>query len=80
MPRQSRWLTSFSVPLLLSLRGLATAAPRPPLFFEANQGQTDLRVRFLARSGGYTLHLTPTEVVLALKRPAATTVPDEAGR
>ena len=48
-----------------------TAAARPPLFFEANQGQTDPEVRFLARSGGYTLLLTPTEAVLALKGPAA---------
>ena len=36
-----------------------------PLFFEANQGQTDPRVRFLSRSSGYTLFLTPTETVLA---------------
>src|SRR5579864_1878181 len=52
----------------------ATAAPsssvaaKPihlPLFFEANQGQTDSRVQFLSRSKGYTLLLTPTETVLA---------------
>jgi YVTN family beta-propeller protein len=36
-----------------------------PLFFEANQGQTDSRVHFMARSSGYTLLLTPTETVLA---------------
>ena len=36
-----------------------------PLFFEANRGQSDPRVQFLARSGGYTLFLTPTETVLA---------------
>jgi Bacterial Ig-like domain (group 3)/Cep192 domain 4 len=41
------------------------AVAQLPLFFEANQGQTDGRVRFLARSGGYTLFLTPTETVLA---------------
>src|SRR6202158_6240868 len=34
------------------------------LFFEANQGQADPRVRFLSRSGGYTLFLTPEETVL----------------
>jgi len=35
-----------------------------PLFFEANQGQADPRVRFLSRSSGYTLFLTPEETVL----------------
>ena len=35
-----------------------------PLFFEANQGQTDPRVRFFSRSSGYTLFLTPGETVL----------------
>ncbi len=35
-----------------------------PLFFESNQGQTDPRVRFLSRSSGYTLFLTPEETVL----------------
>jgi len=36
-----------------------------PLFFEANQGQTDSRVKFLTRGNGYTLFMTPTETVLA---------------
>ncbi len=39
-----------------------------PLGFEANQGQTDSRVRFLSRGGGYSLFLTRDEAVLALKR------------
>ncbi|HEY5443727.1 MAG TPA: hypothetical protein VIJ87_04500, partial [Pyrinomonadaceae bacterium] len=42
-----------------------------PLSFELNQGQTNERVRFLARSGGYVLFLTPTEAVMALDNPAA---------
>jgi hypothetical protein len=45
----------------------SSAAPKPvhlPLFFEANQGQTDSQVRFMARGKGYTLLLTPTETVL----------------
>jgi hypothetical protein len=41
------------------------------LSFEANAGQTDERVRFLARGNGYTLFLTPTEAVLSLQRSAA---------
>jgi photosystem II stability/assembly factor-like uncharacterized protein len=40
------------------------------LRFEANQGQTDQRVKFLARGGGYHLFLTSTEAVMVLTRPA----------
>lgn len=40
-----------------------------PLAFEVNQGQTDRRVRFLARGGGYTMFLTATGATLALARP-----------
>ncbi|HLJ95307.1 MAG TPA: SBBP repeat-containing protein [Gemmataceae bacterium] len=54
----------------------ANAAPTPwlqsigriPLSFEANQGQTDPQVRYLARGPGYTVFLTATEAVLALNR------------
>jgi hypothetical protein len=42
-----------------------------PLRFEANQGQTDPQVRFLARGQGYALFLTGTEAVLSLQKPAA---------
>ena len=38
-----------------------------PLGFEANQGQTDSRVRFLSRGSGYLLYLTPDAAVLALE-------------
>jgi hypothetical protein len=38
-----------------------------PLSFEANQGQSDGRVKFLARGQGYGLFLTPTEAVLSLR-------------
>jgi len=45
-----------------------------PLSFEANHGQTDGRVKFLSRAGGYTLFLTGNEAVLAFggtaKKPA----------
>jgi hypothetical protein len=37
-----------------------------PISFEANQGQTDSQVRFLAHEPGYTLFLTPQEALLAL--------------
>src|SRR5207247_7110758 len=43
---------------------------RLPLSFEANQGQVDPRVKFLARGAGQTLFLTSTEAVLVLIRSA----------
>ena len=44
-----------------------------PLSFEANQGQTDARVKFLSRTSGYTLFLTGDEAVLALRGSKANT-------
>lgn len=38
-----------------------------PLSFEANEGQTNPEVKFLARGKGYSLLLTHTEAVLALQ-------------
>jgi uncharacterized repeat protein (TIGR01451 family) len=43
---------------------LAASAIKMPLFFEANEGQAAPSVRFLTRSGGYTMYLAPTETVL----------------
>jgi len=42
-----------------------------PLSFEANQGQSDSRVKFPARGYGDTLFLTPFETVLSLAPAAA---------
>jgi hypothetical protein len=39
-----------------------------PLSFELNQGQSDQRVRYLARGSGYTLFLTGDSAVLALRK------------
>jgi hypothetical protein len=36
-----------------------------PFSFEPNQGQTDARVKFLARASGYTLFVTSDEAVFA---------------
>ncbi|MBZ5615898.1 MAG: SBBP repeat-containing protein [Acidobacteriia bacterium] len=44
-----------------------------PLGFEANQGQTDSRVKFLSRTSGYSLFLTADEAVLALRGKKANT-------
>ena len=41
------------------------------LSFEANQGQADARVKFLARGQGYVLFLTPSEAVLSLRKSQA---------
>ena len=43
---------------------------RLPLHFEANRGQTDEAVEFLARGRGYTLFLTQSEAVLSLRASA----------
>jgi hypothetical protein len=39
-----------------------------PMAFEANEGQTDSRVRFIARGSGYNLFVTDLETVMALNR------------
>ncbi len=52
---------------------IAASYGKFPLRFEANQGQADLRVKFLSRGSGYTLFLTSTEAVLALQKPSLTT-------
>jgi hypothetical protein len=46
---------------------VAKAYGKQPLHFEANQGQTDPQVKFLARGPGYGLFLTPTEAVMTLE-------------
>ena len=42
-----------------------------PLTFEQNSGQTDARVKFLARGAGYTVFLTDRDATLRLARPSA---------
>src|SRR5437773_4362317 len=71
-------LIATSALLLTSLAGFVCPAAaalevsksygRLPLQFEANQGQTDSQVRFLARGAGYSLYLTNGEAVLVLAR------------
>jgi len=48
-----------------------------PLSFEANEGQSDGQVKFLARGSGYSLFLTPAEAVLALRKSAASELPNK---
>jgi MBG domain (YGX type)/Chitobiase/beta-hexosaminidase C-terminal domain/Bacterial Ig-like domain (group 1)/Beta-propeller repeat len=49
-----------------------------PLSFEANQGQSDPRVRFLSHGNGYSLLLTDHEAVLTLRKPDKSTSPVQA--
>jgi Bacterial Ig-like domain (group 3)/Beta-propeller repeat len=44
-----------------------------PMSFEANHGQADARVKFLSRTGGYSLFLTGDEAVLALSATKSNT-------
>ena len=48
----------------------AVSSALVPLFFEPNRGQTDPKVKFLARGSGYGLFLTADEAVLELQPPA----------
>ena len=57
-------------PNRLDQRAAVQAFGSLPLSFEANRGQTDDRVDFLARGRGYTLFLTRNEAVLALSAPS----------
>ena len=47
--------------------GVLDSYGKLPLSFEANHGQTDARVKFLSRTGGYSLFLTGDEAVLTLR-------------
>jgi hypothetical protein len=51
-----------------------------PLGFEANQGQTDSRVKFLSRGRGYSLFLTGDEAVLTLKKPSVVSGQSSVGK
>lgn len=50
-----------------SMAAAKSAYGHLPISFEANEGQSDSRVNYLARGHGYTLFLTPSQAVLALR-------------
>ena len=79
-------LTVLQLPAAHDARREASAFAKPqavkaygqlPLSFEANQGQTDQRVKFLSHGSGYSLFLTGDEAVLALKKPGGSTARDQ---
>jgi len=59
---------------------IAAAYPNLPLFFEANHGQTDPEVKFIARGAGYSIFLTPSGVTMTLSDHPASPGDSETGR
>jgi len=57
---------SFSPNADASHQRVLKAYGRLPLAFDANQGQTDPQVKYLARGNGYTLFLTANKAVLSM--------------
>jgi len=63
------------VPVTMKQSALVrTSLATQPLAFEANQGQTDPQVKYMARGSGYTAFFTASDTVFALhsSSPAAT--------
>ena len=56
-------------------RKVAANYGKLPISFEANHGQTDKRVKFVARGSGYGLYLSGNEAVLALHAPQSKETP-----
>jgi hypothetical protein len=74
--RQSKAAGQVSAASVTSQPATATPAARGriqanyaslPLAFEANQGQTDSQVKYMARGNGYTLFLTANDAVFSLQ-------------
>ena len=69
-PAATLWadLPKDSVPPSTTVQRVTATMMGMPLQFEANHGQVDAHVTFLARGHGYTLFLTPTESVMVLQQ------------
>ena len=70
---QAPRFASESAPSARGPQQIRVAYSHLPLIFEPNQGQSDPRVRFLARGGGYGLFLTADEAVLELRHSPVST-------
>lgn len=77
---RSEAAATLSLAPAVSNRQMTATLTRLPLQFEANQGQVDEQVRFLARGPGYRLFLTVSESVLVLQQREATTKPPQRER
>src|ERR1700694_3566569 len=62
----SKTARSSSQPTDLAEAQARASSARVSTYFEANRGQTDARVDYIARGAGYTLFLTKTEAVFVL--------------
>src|SRR5258708_905836 len=89
--RVSRWVATARHPGSGPLSGARGSSPRHdavaraiaasghhPILFEANQGQSDTEVKFIARNGGATLFLTATEAVFMWSIGGTGRLPTEA--
>lgn len=67
-----------TTPAVSKEQGLRASFDALPLAFEANQGQTDPQVKYMARGNGYKLYLTSSQAIIALEsqRKAASEVRD----
>lgn len=59
---------------------LLSAYAKLPMTFESNRGQTAKQVKFVSRGPGYSLFLTPTEAVIALKQDSSESKPSAKSR
>ncbi|MGZ8832554.1 MAG: hypothetical protein ACXW19_05075 [Thermoanaerobaculia bacterium] len=66
-PRYRKWIGPFAISALF-IALAAYAQPPGALSFERNAGQTDARVRFLARTSGAVVFLTPAGVTTSMAR------------
>lgn len=66
-PRPASPLPTSSSSSLKSKREARAVLGQLPLIFEPNQGQADLRAKFLARGAGYSLFLGTTGAVLGMQ-------------
>ena len=62
---------------ILRKQKIAEEYGKLPINFEPNVGQTDERVKFMARGHGYSLFLTDAEAVLALRKQGKTRAQDK---
>ena len=68
LPPKSTPLTGLAQPDPASRGQIVESYGKLPLSFELNRGQTDAKVKFLSRGGGYTLFLTGDAAVFSLSR------------
>jgi hypothetical protein len=66
---EANWTSDAGTSAIDRSAKVASAYGGLPLTFEANMGQADKRVRFIARGAGYGLFLTSDGALLALRPP-----------